>query len=352
MQNIDPPITTEMLRLIAELDEFKGRWKVMKMLSPEVLIQLRRIATIESVGSSTRIEGSRLSDTQVAALLANLKTESFQSRDEEEVAGYAEAMNLIFDSWDVIPLTENHVHQMHRVLLQYSAKDERHRGEYKKIANHVSAYGPDGKEIGVVFETTSPFDTPFEMRRLFAWLEQVQLDEELHSLIVIGIFVVRFLAIHPYQDGNGRLSRVLTTLLLLRAGYLHVPFTSLESVVEENKASYYVALRKTQLTLKSDGPDWEPWLGFFLRCLVRQKEKLKRKIESQEMRMPELSELGQKIIQLLESESRITVARVVAATRANRNTAKSALQKLEKAGLLSKAGKGRGAHYLLARAIP
>src|SRR5271157_2205050 len=124
-------ITPEILGSIAELDEFKGAWLALGTLAPERLSALRRVATIESIGSSTRIEGSKLTDRDVERLLANLEIKSFATRDEQEVAGYAEVMETIFHAWAEIPITENYIKQLHRDLLQYSEKDDRHRGEYK-----------------------------------------------------------------------------------------------------------------------------------------------------------------------------------------------------------------------------
>src|SRR3984957_1595366 len=216
-------ITPEILKLIADIDEFKGRWKVIETLTPEKLTGLRRIATIGSVGSSTRIEGAKLSDAEVEKLLFGLRSESFANRDEQEVAGYADAMDMIFDGYEAITATENHIKQLHGVLLKYSAKD--HRGEYKKVPNHVEAFGPDGKSIGVVFETATPFETPGWMKDIVDWFNRSVEEETQHPLILVGIFIVVFLAIHPFKDGNGRLSRVLTTLLLLRAGYGYVPYS-------------------------------------------------------------------------------------------------------------------------------
>jgi Fic family protein len=345
--NVDPVITKEVLKLTAEVDEFKGQWSVLKMLSPEALSQLRRAATIESIGSSTRIEGAKLSDKEVAALLSNLKLESFRNRDEEEVAGYGEAMNLVFDSWDSMELTENSIRQLHRVLLQYSRKDERHRGDYKTHPNDVAAFDANGDQVGIVFETATPFETPFEMEKLMEWFGKAQTEGALHPLLITGVFNVWFLAIHPFQDGNGRLSRILTTLMLLRFGYSYAPYSSLESVIEENKSGCYTALRKTQQTLKSDRPDWEPWLIFFLRCLVRQKERLARKIKSEQEVLMDLSDLARSLIALFESETKVTVASAVKATGANRNTVKASLQGLARRGLIVQQGRGRGAHYTL-----
>src|SRR5690606_30275486 len=215
-------ITPEILGLVARIDEFKGAWRALGTLAPERLSALRRVATIESIGSSTRIEGSKLTDVEVERLLSNLDIKTFDSRDEQEVAGYAQVMETIFAHFGAIDLTENHITQLHRDLLAFSDKDERHCGAYKTLANHVSAFDPDGKEIGVIFETATPFDTPGRMQELIDWTRNALNEQSLHPLLVAAIFTVVFLEIHPFQDGNGRLSRVLTTLLLMRSGYAYV----------------------------------------------------------------------------------------------------------------------------------
>ena len=341
----EPAVTLEMLKLIASLDEFKGQWRAFKRLSRDQLSQLKKIATIESIGSSTRIEGSKLTDQQVATLLSGLKIQEFSSRDEQEIAGYAAAMDLVFESFEHIPVTENHIRQIHRTLLQFSTKDERHRGDYKVLDNHVAAFDATGKQLGIVFETASPFETPFAMKRLVEWAEEAHKDGVLHPLLVTGIFVVWFLAIHPFQDGNGRLSRVLTTLLLLRHGYTYVPYASLESVIEENKEFYYKALRKTQATLRSEQVEWEAWLLFFLRCLVRQKENLRLKIQVEQQRVEASSPLAAAVMRLLDDLESITLAGAVKATGANRNTLKVKLAELVDEGLLARHGRGRGVFY-------
>lgn len=213
-------ITPEVLTLITEIDEFKGAWRALGTLAPDRLSALRRVATIESTGSSTRIEGSKLSDREVEVLLGKLEIKSFASRDQQEVAGYAEAMELVFRSWEEIGITENHIKQLHRDLLQYSEKDTRHRGNYKTTPNSVAAFDESGKQMRIIFETATPFDTPRLMQDLVSWVNKALEEKKLHSLLIISVFVVVFLEIHPFQDGNGRLSRVLTTLLLLRAGYV------------------------------------------------------------------------------------------------------------------------------------
>ena len=338
-------ITPEILKLIAEIDEFKGAWAAIGRIAPDRLTALRRVATIESIGSSTRIEGAKLSDVEVERLLAGLEVKSFASRDEEEVAGYAEVMETIFAHWKDIGLTENHIRQLHRDLLQYSSKDERHRGEYKTHNNHVEAFGPDGESLGVVFETATPFDTPRLTAELVEATQGNLESGDLHPLINIAFFILVFLEIHPFQDGNGRLSRILTTLLLLRSGYIYVPYSSLESVIEQSKDAYYLALRKTQQTIRTSAPDWQPWVTFFLTSLQQQKARLEKKIEQERLIIGDLPELSVQILELCRHRGRVTVAEAVKVTAANRNTIKDHVKALARAGHLARHGAGRGTWY-------
>lgn len=340
-------ITPAILRMIAEIDEFKGAWTALGRLAPERLDRLRRVATVESIGSSTRIEGARLSDQDVDKLLSNIDLATLGSRDEEEVAGYAAAMETVFAGFDAIGLTENHIGQLHRDLLQYSDKDDRHRGEYKRLENHVEAFGTDGESLGIVFETATPFETPAQMQALVDWTRRTLSEDEPHPLIVIGVFVVVFLAIHPFQDGNGRLSRILTTLLLLRAGYAYAPYASLESVIERTKDRYYRALRRTQGTLRTGKPDWQPWLEYLLGALRTQKRALEEKIKRERMILDELPPLSVQILEIAREHGRVTVADAAMITGTSRHTVKDHLKALSKSGRLQLHGAGRGAWYRL-----
>ncbi|WP_045214161.1 Fic family protein [Desulfonatronovibrio magnus] len=340
-------INQEILTLIAGVDEFKGAWRALGALAPERLAALQRVATIESIGSSTRIEGSKLSDREVEQLLSNLEVTSLATRDEQGVAGYSELMNLVFSFWQEIPLTENHIKQLHQTLLRHSEKDARHRGSYKTHPNHVAAFDENGKQIGVVFQTATPFDTPRLMTDLVAWVNRKHEAARLHPLLVIAVFTVVFLEIHPFQDGNGRLSRVLTTLLLLQAGYVYVPYSSLESVVEQNKEAYYLVLRQTQATIRTETPDWQPWLLFFLRSLTEQVRRLERKVEREKIVLAALPELSLKIVEFVREHGRVTMGEVIRLTSANRNTLKQHFRALVKRGTLNQHGSGRGVWYSL-----
>ncbi len=338
-------ITPEILSLIARIDEFKGAWRALRTLAPDRLSALRRVATIESIGSSTRIEGSKLSDREVEQLLSNLEIKSFATRDEQEVAGYAELMELVFSSWQDIPFTGNHIKQLHQVLLRYSEKDAWHRGNYKTNSNSVAAFDENGVPIGIVFQTASPFDTPRLMAEMLAWVNHARESAGLHPLLIIALCIVVFLEIHPFQDGNGRLSRALTTLLLLQAGYAYVPYSSLESVVEQSKEAYYLALRQTQGTIRTESPDWQPWLVFFLRSLAEQAKRLEKKVEREKIVLAALPELQLQIVELAREHGRVTIGAAVRLTGASRNTLKQHFRALVERGTLNRHGSGRGVWY-------
>ena len=340
-------ITQELLALIAEIDEFKGAWRALGTLAPERLASLRRIATIESIGSSTRIEGSKLSDREIEHLLVNLEIRSFDTRDEQEVAGYAEGMELVFQSWADLTLTENHFRQLHRDLLKYSEKDAHHRGEYKTTSNSVAAFDEHGHQIAIVFETATPFDTPRLMTEIVAWANDALSTRTLHPLLVTAIFTVVFLEIHPFQDGNGRLSRILTTLLLLRAGYTYVPYSSLESVIEQNKEAYYLALRQTQGSIRTPSPNWPPWLLFFLRALQQQARNLARKVEREKFLLAALPELSVQILEHARHHGRVTIGQMTRLTGVSRNTLKEHFRQLLEKNHLVLHGSGRGSWYSL-----
>jgi len=338
-------ITPEILSLIARIDEFKGAWRALGTLAPDRLSALRRVATIESIGSSTRIEGSKLSDREVERLLSNVEIKSFATRDEQDVAGYAELMDLLFSSWQDIPVNENHIKQLHQILLRYSEKDAWHRGNYKTNSNSVAAFDEHGVQIGIVFQTAAPFDTPRLMTELVAWVKQERETAHLHPLLIIALCVVVFLEIHPFQDGNGRLSRVLTTLLLLQAGYAYAPYSSLECVIEQSKEAYYLALRQTQGTIRTEAPNWQPWLVFFLGSLAEQVRRLERKVEREKIMLAAMPELSLQIVELAREHGRVTIGGAIKLTGASRNTLKQHFRALVERGTLNQHGSGRGVWY-------
>ena len=340
-------LTNEIVNLMTEIDEFKGAWLALGNIAPDRLLQLKKVATIESIASSTRIEGSLLSDQQVEKLIANLEIKKFETRDEQEVAGYADLMTTIFDNYIDIPLSENFIQQLHSYLMKYSEKDQWHKGQYKKFPNHVVATDAFGQVVGIVFETTTPLETPIKMQELVDWTSENLIKKEWHPILVIAFFVVSFLAIHPFQDGNGRLSRALTTYLLLKMGYRYVAYSSLEAVIEREKPDYYRSLRQTQTTLNDDAPNWSAWILFFLKSLKRQKDNLEVKIKRERLLLTQLPDMSQTILNIIRQNGRITIGELVTITQYNRNTLGKHLESLVKKNQIQKNGVGKGTWYNL-----
>ena len=337
LSNSNIKISMQILKQISEIDEFNGKWKAINITKSEHMKKLKKVSTIESIGSSNRIEGNSLTNEEIETILQNIEKQSLKNRNEEEVACYAELLNTIYDNYLFIPLTENHIKQLHGILLKNVSKDERHRGDYKKTSNAVAAFDADGKEIGIILDTASSFDTPTMMNELIAWTNSALKDELFHPLITIGIFVVHFLAIHPFQDGNGRLSRALTNLLLLKTGYSYVPYCSLEAIVEESKRSYYSALRNTQKHIWDDNVDYEPWLNFFILSLYKQKKQLEDKIQRTE-KYADLSDKAIVIMKLFETNNTLTAKIISEKTNFSIETVRKILQKLLHFNFIKKYG--------------
>lgn len=260
---------------ITQIDQLKGQWIGGAQLSPQVLGRLKKSVLFTSTGASTRIEGAKLSDADIEKLMRGISIQRFSDRDQQEVKGYYELLQNVFASWKRLKLTEGLIKGFHKELLKYVEKDASHRGEYKKRENKVHMINEAGQSIGILFDTTPAWLTPKEMQELVEWTGCALIEEaekKTHPLIVIGNFLVEFLNIHPFQDGNGRISRVLTNLLLLKAGYLYIPYVSHEKLIEDNKPDYYLALRKSQKTIKTKRENILPWLDFFLTVFLKQSQ--------------------------------------------------------------------------------
>ncbi|MBI2641910.1 Fic family protein [Candidatus Roizmanbacteria bacterium] len=263
-------LPANILTLIASIDELKGRWTAGANLHPQILGRLKQSVLITSTGASTRIEGAKLSDSEVEDLMRGLSMQKFKDRDTQEVKGYYELLKNVFDSWSSIKLNESAIKHFHQEILKYVEKDTFQRGQYKITENKIQMVDAKGNVVGTIFDTTPVYLTPIKMQELIKWTIEELKNKKYHPLLVIGNFVVEFLKIHPFRDGNGRLSRILTNLLMLQAGYLYILYVSHEKLVEEKKQEYYVALRKTQITFKSENPDIVPWLTFFLNVILTQ----------------------------------------------------------------------------------
>ncbi len=337
-------VSPEILKKIALIDELKGLWRGSAKLNPHVLSQLKASVIITSTGASTRIEGSRMSDEDVARLIRGLKTKPPKGRDAEEVAGYADLLGRIFDNYKTLKLTEGQILQFHEILLHFSSKDQREKGKYKSSDNVVVARGNKGEEV-VLFRPTPPFLVAKEMTEILEWTNKALQIKDVHPILVITNFIFEFLAIHPFHDGNGRLSRALTNLLLLQVGYAYVPYVSLEEIIEDRKGNYYLSLRGAQRHHKSEHEDITTWVLFLLDALLKQAESSRSLLERDK---PEqmLSEKQIEIFRLFDENKELSPRNVSELLKQiPLPTIKQVLARLVKLGLIKRIGLGRATRY-------
>ena len=337
-------ISPEIWSKIAKIDEIKGRWIGGVNLSPQILGRLKKSVLVTSAGASTRIEGAKLSDEEVEKLIQGVKPGKWASRDEQEVRGYYELLKNVFDSWKALSFSESAIKHFHKELLKYVFKDEGHRGEYKKTENTVKMYDEKGNELGVVFKTVPAYLTPKKTQELVDWTKKALEENTIHPLLVIGNFIVEFLNIHPFQDGNGRLSRILTNLLLLKKGYLYMPYISHEKFVEDNKNDYYIALRRSQKSFETENESISAWLDFFLTIILKQSEMAIELLESEQVEKL-LSQKQLKVWNYLLGTAEATPGEITKKTKIARPTVNQALTKLLKLKKIEKIGSGRGTRY-------
>lgn len=339
------PLSQEVLAKIAKIDQFQGFWQGSLRLSPQILGRLKSWVIITSTGASTRIEGAKMNDEEIARFLRGLQATEPKSRDEQEVAGYADLIGRIFDNWKTINLSENWILQFHSILLNFSDKDQMHKGKYKNTPNTVVMHNDKGEEV-VLFAPTPVHLVEPEMRTVIEWTNKQLETREIHPILVIANFIFEFLAIHPFKDGNGRISRALTNLLLLRAGYSYVPYVSLDEIIEQSKAEYYLALRATQKNHKTEQEDIGPWLAFLLDGLLEQANRA-RKIMNEDQPEKLLSEKQAVVYQLFSEGGEMAVADILAVLegKIQRETIKQALSRLVKLKLLERIGQARSSRY-------
>lgn len=338
-------LTSEILGKIARIDEFKGLWQGSLRLSPQILSRLRASVIITSTGASTRIEGSKLGDEEVARILRGLHSKPPVGRDEQEVAGYADVLGRVFDNYKTLKLSENQILQFHSILLQYSDKDQAHRGKYKMTDNAVTMKNDKGEEI-ILFHPTPPYLVKKELEEILAWTNEELDKKELHPLLVIANFVFEFLAIHPFQDSNGRLSRALTNMLLLQSTYSYIPYVSMEEIIEERRTDYYLSLRATQKNHKTENEDITPWVDYFLDVLVEQTDRAKKLMEADQ---PEklLSENQMQVYKLFDQKESLSIGEIYKMIEGSipRPTIKQVLSRLETLKLIERTGLKRGTRY-------
>ena len=337
-------VPAEIWSKITKIDELKGRWIAGAQLSPQILGRLKRSVLITSAGASTRIEGARLSDEDVEKLMRGIDIQKFTDRDKQEVRGYFELLENVFNSWKSLKFSENTIKHFHKELLKYVKKDETHRGNYKKEENKVQMIDAAGKSVGVLFDTTPAYLTPKEMQELVEWTQEALTKKKYHPLLIVGNFLVEFLQIHPFQDGNGRLSRILANLLLLEEDYLYMPYISHEKLIEDNKPDYYLALRRSQKTFKSGHEDIMPWLDFFLTIFLKQSE-MAIDLLSKENIERLLTGKQLAVWGYLQKVERATPREIAEETGVAYPTVRQAINKLMRLKKIERVGQGRSTSY-------
>ncbi len=344
--SLKPEAIEEVFSIISEIDAVKNSWKIAGKLLPQTIERLTHSVIVTSTGASNRIEGNKLTDAQVEALYKNLRIRKFKTRDEQEVAGYLEMLELVFESYKDIPLKESTALQLHRDMLKYSDKDERHRGQYKFGPNRVEAKNRSGKVVGIIFDPTPPHLTPKEMQELFAWYEEAKKTKFKHPLLLIANFIFEYLAIHPFQDGNGRTSRLLTSLMLLQNGYEFVSVVSHERLIEARKADYYLALNKAQVSWKSKKEDISAWVLYFLNILREQAQQALKILEGDDIDYL-LSEKQRDLWHWANQLPDNTFSRkdAIEALGFPPRTVEASIKKLLDMKKLHKFGEGRATHY-------
>jgi Fic family protein len=341
IKNPDPHIVA----LLAEIDGIRGEFKSGLRMSPQAITNLKKSTLITSAGASTRIEGAKLNDEEVEKVMYGLALSKFADRDTQEVQGYLETLQNVFDSFQTLPLRESVITSLHNQLLKYSNKDDAHRGGYKKKENTVGVLGPDGQVAKIMCETTPAFLTAKEMQELINWTSDAFERSRFHSLLIISNFIVEFLKIHPFEDGNGRLSRVLTNLLLLRSGYQFVQYVSHEQIVERRKDEYYIALRKSQETFKTEQGTISPWLNFFLSTIHEQATKALAYLQEEKIE-DILSPKQYEVWKYLSEAGEASPGEIIKATSIVRGTVKQVLDRLVELGKVKRVGRGRGTRYM------
>ncbi len=340
-----PLIFQDIIQKLSVIDTFKGGWDLIENKEKRYLKELRDIATIQSIGSSTRIEGATLTNDEVKQLLKSVKIRKLDKREEQEVVGYYEALEFILKHYEDINLSERYLHQLHAILLKYSSKDQRHKGQYKNLSNQVVANYPDGEQK-IIFRTTEPHLTANEMHDLIVWTNGQLKEEKLHPILITSVFVYEFLSIHPYQDGNGRLSRLLTTFLLLKQYYNFIEYVSFEHVIENKKDMYYRVLMETQKNRDTDSEILDRWVIFFLDCLIDLTEKLKAKYQTYNNLKSSTNNRQKQVLAYIEEHKTIQIKDLEEnLSDYSRNTLKKDLKYLVQEGFILTTGSGRGVRY-------
>lgn len=274
---------SEMLGLVAAIYKVAGKQELYLKQRPQALDRLIEIAKVQSTEASNAIEGIVTTSTRIRQLMAE-KTVP-KNRDEQEIAGYRDALAVIHENFDVIPITRSYILQLHKILYSHSSNPM--AGRTKNVQNYITATSPDG-HVEIIFTPLAPYKTPKALDRICAEYDRVIGNMEVEPLIAIGVFIHDFLCIHPFNDGNGRMSRLLTTLLLYQNGFLVGKYISLEAKIAQSKDLYYDALARAQEGWREGGGDAVPFLKYLLGTILAAYRELEERFALVEPRLPAL----------------------------------------------------------------
>ena len=337
--NFKVNLNWDLLKTVSKIDRFDASWTSIEKREGLSLKQLKNIATVRSVGASTRIEGSKMSNEEVKSLLDNLEITEIEERDAQEVVGYFEVLELISENHNDIKITESSIKNLHNLLLKHSKKDQWHKGNYKQHSNAVEATLPNGTKQ-IIFRTTNAgYETEDAIRNLINWYNT---DNETHTLVKSAIFSYEFVSIHPFQDGNGRLSRLLATLLLLKNGYNWIQYISFEHEIESKKSEYYLKLRHCQAQRPNENVT--EWINFFFTALLNIQKQLIKKLEIKGVKA-KLSPKEKLILTFVEGNPGTKSGGIAKKLYIPNPTVKRILTKLLNNNLIEKYGVGAGTNY-------
>lgn len=334
-------IDWELISLISQVDRFDASWTSIEKREGQSLKQLKSIATVRSVGASTRIEGSKMSNEEVEVLLKKIDITKIDDRDTQEVVGYFETLDFISELYNDIKINESGLKNLHNILLKHSKKDEWHKGEYKQHSNSVEAKLPDGTRQ-IIFRTTEAgFPTQDAMRLLIDWYKN---DTKTHPLVKCALFAYDFVSIHPFQDGNGRLSRLISTLLLLKNGYKWIQYVSFEHEIESRKKEYYRVLRNCQAQRPNESAT--EWVNFFFSVLINIQGQLMKKLEFEGVET-KLSPREKSILTFIGNNPGCKSGEIAKKLGIPSPTVKRILPELIEKNLIDRYGIGPGTNYSL-----
>ncbi len=330
------------LGLIAAIYKEAGKQELYLKQRPEELEKLVEIAKVQSTEASNAIEGIVTTNTRIRQLVEEKTTP--RNRDEQEIAGYRDVLNIIHENFDVIPITQNYILQLHKIL--YSHMNNPMAGRTKNVQNYISATYPDG-HTETLFTPLAPFETPTALDKICEEYNRVIGNLEVEPLIVIPIFIHDFLCIHPFNDGNGRMSRLLTTLLLYRSGFYVGKYISLEAKIAKDKDLYYAALQQSQLGWHEGTEDPLPFIKYLLGTILSAYKDFEDRFALVEKRLPALEMVRQATRNKIGRFTKQDIRELCPSLSVS--SIEGALRKLVASGELKREGKGKAIRYLRMR---